>query len=291
MTVELDVGHPVVLGPGEDETITALPSRSVAIIWAHELVDLTVSGYGPGERGPDPHIHCSHADSFYVLEGELVFGLGPDAREQVRATAGSLVVVPPNVVHTFGNQSRSDARFLNIHTPSMGFAESLRVRRDGREIAAADFDSFDPPENGGRPAGEAVVSRWGEGIPIGREATLVKANGDRTEGTYALIEAVNGPQSTGPARHVHHSHDEAFYVVDGVLSIIAAGGEVEVSAGGFAWAPRGVAHTFANRQNEPVRFLGLCFPAGIEEMLLEMSRATGPEQLAEIGARYDSEFA
>src|SRR5439155_694180 len=83
----------------------------------------------PGEEGPDPHVHRRHTDAFYVLEGELELGLGPGAAEIVRATPGTFVAAPPEVVHTFRNASGVEAVFLNFHAPSMGFGDMLRALR------------------------------------------------------------------------------------------------------------------------------------------------------------------
>src|SRR5919199_1196093 len=127
MAVKLDVGHDaVLLRPGEGEVITDEPKRTVLIKTAHELVDVTESRYEAGERGPDPHVHRHHTDSFYVLEGELEFRVGPGAEEKVVAPAGTFVLVPPGLVHTFANESGATARYLNFHAPSCGFAAYLR---------------------------------------------------------------------------------------------------------------------------------------------------------------------
>jgi len=139
------------------ETITEREAREVILLVARDELSVTWSRYGPGERGPDPHVHREHTDSFYVLEGELAFTLGPE-REQVTAPAGCFVAVPPNLVHSFVNDGGTDARFLNVHTPDGGFAAFMRGRRDGRDVS---FDSFDPPADGGRPAAEATVGRPG----------------------------------------------------------------------------------------------------------------------------------
>jgi len=157
--VELDVRQLIFLGPGEGETITDRAERTIRILLAHELLDATWTRYEAGERGPDPHVHHRHTDAFYVLEEALVFGLGPEI-EPVRAPAGTFVAVPPDVSHTFRNEGPERACFLNFHAPSSGFADALRGNRE-------EFDSFDPPEDGGRPAAEAIVSMSGEGEPAG----------------------------------------------------------------------------------------------------------------------------
>ena len=55
--------------------------------------------------------------------------------------------------------------------------------------------------------------------------------------------------------HVHHSDDEAWYVVEGELALLLGDDEVRVPAGGAALAPRGVRHTFWNPRAEPSSYV------------------------------------
>src|SRR5436305_4857342 len=148
----------VVCRRGEGETISDRAERNVRILLDHELADVTWTRYEPGEKGPDPHIHEQHADAWYVLEGELTFGVGPGGETLHRAPAGTHVLVPAGVIHTFRNDGSETARFLNIHAPSMDFAESLR--RAGTDFQ---WDSFDPPDDGGRSVDDVVVRGPGVG--------------------------------------------------------------------------------------------------------------------------------
>jgi quercetin dioxygenase-like cupin family protein len=86
----------VLVQAGEGELITDRQSREVALIAVRDDITMTRSRYGPGERGPDPHVHHEHTDSFYVLDGELTFALGHDD-QRVTVGAGGFVAVPPNV--------------------------------------------------------------------------------------------------------------------------------------------------------------------------------------------------
>jgi mannose-6-phosphate isomerase-like protein (cupin superfamily) len=288
--------EPVVLLPGEGEMITDREARSIAVKGAHDLVDVTETRYAAGERGPDPHVHHGHADGFYVLEGELVFGLGPDGAERVAAPAGTLALVPAGVVHTFGNDGPEDARFLNIHAPSKGFAESLRVRRDGRTYDPARFDSFDPPaDGGGRPATDAVVRGPGEGdaIALGGSKALFKAEGSDGDGTFSLSETTLAPGFPGPVAHVHETLVDSFYVLEGTLAVRLGAETVEAVAGSFVFVPPGNVHTFSNPGETTVRMLNLMAPGGFEQYLKEVVRAApadrppDPELMARIASAYD----
>jgi uncharacterized cupin superfamily protein len=55
--------------------------------------------------------------------------------------------------------------------------------------------------------------------------------------------------------HIHHSDDEAWYVLEGALRFRLGDDEVEAAAGGAVIAVRGTAHTYWNPRTEPTRYL------------------------------------
>src|SRR5690349_13638721 len=75
----------------------------------------------PGREGPSAHVHDDEDDAFYILDGEIVFTV---AGEEVAAPAGTFVLVPPGVLHTFANRTEVPVRILNIHAPA-GFDRRL----------------------------------------------------------------------------------------------------------------------------------------------------------------------
>ena len=75
-------------------------------------------------NGPPSHRHTEEDDSFYMLEGELVFTV---EAEEIVAGPGTFVLVPPGVEHDFANRSEAVARMVNVHAPA-GF--DLRLRED-----------------------------------------------------------------------------------------------------------------------------------------------------------------
>jgi mannose-6-phosphate isomerase-like protein (cupin superfamily) len=135
----------------EGETVTDRPERTIRILADLPELCMTWTRYVPGEEGPGPHIHREHVDAFFILTGELDFGIGPEV-ERVKAGPGTFVLAPPEVVHTFRNDGPDDATWLNFHAPSKGFASFLR----DPDFA---WDSFDAPADGGRPLSEAIVDR------------------------------------------------------------------------------------------------------------------------------------
>jgi quercetin dioxygenase-like cupin family protein len=119
---DVDGRRAIVVAPDEGERLVG--EDRVAVVKAG-LPELTLSVFelGPRFEGPEPHLHEDHVDSFYVLDGDIVFQLED---QTVRAGPGAFVGVPPNTVHTFKDPGLDGARLLNMHTPDAGFLDFLR---------------------------------------------------------------------------------------------------------------------------------------------------------------------
>jgi mannose-6-phosphate isomerase-like protein (cupin superfamily) len=280
--------------PGEGEPITDRPERSLRILAGHELMVVTEMRYSPGECGPDLHVHKLHTDAFYVVEGELLFGLGPEG-DPVVARAGTFVAAPPMVGHTFRNESDADARFLNFHAPGCRFDDYVRAFNDGSDKSW--FDGYDMPEDGGRPASDAVLRGPGEGetLSVGPNSLIFKAQVRDGPGDLAVMETTIGPGFRGPPPHRHLETIDSFYVLEGELTLLVAGETVKARPNTYAFVPPGNVHTFSNPGDEPVRVLNVMAPAGFEQYLKEaaplLSGDTQPDPaaLGAIAAKYDYE--
>jgi quercetin dioxygenase-like cupin family protein len=100
------------------------------------VAELTVSG---GAGPIPPHVHERHAESIYVLDGELEITAGGEA---LRAGAGTWVELPAGLPH--GASFDSPARFLSLHAPGCGYGAYLRALAAGDdEDAAAARTGFD----------------------------------------------------------------------------------------------------------------------------------------------------
>jgi mannose-6-phosphate isomerase-like protein (cupin superfamily) len=84
--------------------------------------NLALIEIAPGRDGPPIHHHDEEDDAFLILDGELTFVL---ANREVAAPAGTFVLVPPGVEHTFRNATDEPVRMVNVHAPA-GF--DLRLR-------------------------------------------------------------------------------------------------------------------------------------------------------------------
>jgi uncharacterized cupin superfamily protein len=122
---------------GEAEVVSDRPGLTVKLLADVDAIAICEVEGDPGEASPPPHVHARHAESFYVLAGELT--LTADGRE-LRAGAGTWAQVPAGVAHTFAVTGGDPARYLNVHSPSCGFGDFLRAlhaARSGEELEAA----------------------------------------------------------------------------------------------------------------------------------------------------------
>lgn len=283
------MAEPAIVPHNGGEVISDHDRKRVEVLADTEQIVITESWYVAGERGPDPHVHHHHVDAFYILEGAIVFGVGPRVVEEVAAATGTLVLVPPDVVHTFWNPGPDRASYLNYHAPNGGFAEFLRAARDGRRY---EWDSYDAPEDGGLPAEDAVVRGPGEGevVVLSETSAILKAESADAGGRFSMVETTLAPGYAGPGPHVHESFVDSFYVLEGTMTMRVGDEYRTLGAGDFALAPPGTVHTFANESESPVRVLNVMAPAGFEQYLKELA-ALGdqPNQaaMAAAASKYD----
>jgi uncharacterized cupin superfamily protein len=145
---------------------------------------------------------------------------------------------------------------------------------------------------------QAEVLKAGEGHPLqlGDVQMVVKEDGTHTRETLGLAEFEVPPQGQHtPLPHIHHAHEEGFYVLEGELEFRVGTETVRAGPGTFVMVPIGVAHTFSNPTEQPARFLALLTPRRyldyFEEMsqLLQATAAPSRQQRADLMARYDTE--
>ncbi len=86
---------------------------------------------------------------------------------------------------------------------------------------------------------------------------------EQTDGVVSVVELASGPGFAGPDLH-RHDFDETFYVLEGELTFQLGEQRFTRRAGELAFAPRNVAHTYANHSGAPAHALLVCTPAGFE---------------------------
>ena len=112
-----------------------------------------------------------------------------------------------------------------------------------------------------RGGGEA---RWWFG-----QLAEVKATAADTGGLLTIIEVTCAPGFEAPL-HVHHREDEAFWVLDGDVTLYVGEQTIEAGAGDYAFGPRDIPHRYTVGE-AGCRMLFICTPGGFEGLVKEMS--------------------
>lgn len=113
--------------------------------------------------------------------------------------------------------------------------------------------------------------------PIGGRM-VVKVRDEDTGGAYSIHDNTIPPGSPGPRPHIHRDHDEAFYVLEGVLTVRVGSRTITAPAGSFVMVPRGVVHQPSNPGTEPTRVLLTFSPAGMDRFFEEAAEGRIPLQ-------------
>lgn len=132
----------------------------------------------------------------------------------------------------------------------------------------------------------------GETTSLFGDTYVVKAAGEETGGSLAVIEARLGPHSGGTPLHVNTLEDENYYVVEGTLTFRLGERTLEAPAGTFVHIPKGVVHTHWNATAAPVQLLGFPAPAGFEKFFADLAELMadmppGPPDMGRMGAVYE----
>ncbi len=113
---------------------------------------------------------------------------------------------------------------------------------------------------------EAITLRPGEPELITYDAGTVRylANSEDTNGSWSLVELTENPgYKTRYHRHIYT--DEAYYVLEGVLTAKIGEKTYELPAGSYILIPHGTPHAQGNLGKVPVKVLLTITPAGFEE--------------------------
>ncbi len=106
----------LLMQPGTPQTFKfgELAFRTVVPSAFSSAISLFEAELAPGTLSGPLHIHDREAAVSYVLEGSLTFQVGDEILD---ASAGTAVVQPRGVQHTFWNASARPARALDIVIP------------------------------------------------------------------------------------------------------------------------------------------------------------------------------
>ncbi len=88
-----------------------------------------------------------------------------------------------------------------------------------------------------------------------------KALAEQDDGDLSLMERTLPPGGRRPPAHRHTNCSEAYFVLDGLVSVVIEDQELRVGPQEFVLVPRGTAHTFGNAGDRLARLLVIHAPA------------------------------
>lgn len=113
----------------------------------------------------------------------------------------------------------------------------------------------------------------------------------------AFYEYVAPPGAVGPPQHVHHGHDETFFIADGHFEFVLADTVIDAPAGTFLEVPRGIAHTFRNAGDANGTIVGTFTPGRFANYFRELAAVIertgcppGTTEWTALYAKYDTTF-
>jgi quercetin dioxygenase-like cupin family protein len=107
--------------------------------------------------------------------------------------------------------------------------------------------------------------------------TLVTSK--ETNGQLGVFEQLLD-RNGAPPLHIHHREDEAFYVLEGDLTVTVGEERLPAPTGAFVFLPRQIPHAFTVNSDR-ARFLTIITPGGFEDFFLQAGQPAQYLQLPE----------
>lgn len=111
----------------------------------------------------------------------------------------------------------------------------------------------------------------GRAYPMGRISAVFKADGAETASKYSISEWWLEPRTKGPGAH-SHPEDDAFYVIEGTMSVLVGDTWTHAARGSFVLIPGGVTHDFENRGDVRAGVLNVSQPGEFEPHMPDISK-------------------
>jgi mannose-6-phosphate isomerase-like protein (cupin superfamily) len=90
---------------------------------------------------------------------------------------------------------------------------------------------------------------------------LFKALAEQDDGDLSVMERTLPPGGRRPPPHRHTNCSEAYFVLEGRVTVVVEGDDLTLGPEQFVLVPRGTAHTFGNAGEVEARLLVIHAPA------------------------------
>jgi mannose-6-phosphate isomerase-like protein (cupin superfamily) len=142
--------------------------------------------------------------------------------------------------------------------------------------------------------GEVLKPGEGNVVSLPGAQMVFKAGSGRASGDYVVGEFTAEPGFAGPRPHVHGTHEELFYVLEGEFDFYVGDHVERLGPGSFVNVPPGVVHDFRNPGSVPARWLGIVAPSGFDRYFeevrsLAVAGKLTEEALRELRQKYDTD--
>jgi mannose-6-phosphate isomerase-like protein (cupin superfamily) len=131
---------------------------------------------------------------------------------------------------------------------------------------------------------------------FGGQKIAIRADGEDTRGAYALLQMAASGNFAPPPAHIHHQEEEGWFILEGSLQFQIGERTTLAGPGSFVLAPRGSVHSFSNPSSDPVRWLTIFSPSGMEGYFREMAhrghiyQAASMDEIQAVARRFNFEF-
>jgi mannose-6-phosphate isomerase-like protein (cupin superfamily) len=143
------------------------------------------------------------------------------------------------------------------------------------------------------------VGSEGERYNFGGFDIVFKSPAPGAEEAWTAADYTLPAKQNGAPPHYHKKLIESFYVLSGELWMKVGDREVNAGPGSFVLVPPGVVHSFANRTEQPARFLAHASSPDHKAFLCELIRMAttegqwppkDPSQMIAMAERYDTYY-
>ena len=124
------------------------------------------------------------------------------------------------------------------------------------------------------------VSSEEETLFVSGNTITVKIGGQQTSGAYSVFE-LTVPPEVGAGLHIDKDWDEFWHVMEGTFAFTLNGEQIQLDAGGFAYGPKGIPHSFKNAGNSTGKLVMFTTPSGLEDFFESIDQASvngGPDK-------------
>jgi quercetin dioxygenase-like cupin family protein len=213
--------------------------------------EVVVSELAPGGR-VDRHLHAFE-EAFYVLGGKLTLEVAGSTEQLV---VHDYVFIDRGVAHALRNAGDEPGRWFEVSAPPPGgdLEDTVFVARDAptpgvaTPYRKAHFDTSELPE----PSSTIGLAGFGNANVGG--AALKVIVGPESGASQLNLMVVQYARGGFITRH-DHAFEEGFFFLDGEIEAELDGEVHGLEAGDYCWSGVRSMHAFANRREQPVRWL------------------------------------